>query len=538
MDEHGVPTPRRALPARELPDDAAEGAGPDAAPRRGLWSATGAEDAPAEGASSPGSATPIPPPAVLPVSDVPPAAAGRRYSAEDLPDDDEDRPLPRRSALSPTASRARSPLSNDTPDPVEDAPKAPASRRRLVIGGIVALVVAAMVVAFFFLLTPERLARINTPPTPAIDPVATYLVQPEDLAGVRPDVTWETVTTVTSPDATTPAPKCLTPLSESVDPLDALVRTFSPTSGAAAGLLHQVVTYATPEEAAAAYTARVAQLGACERNTAWTQAGVTATDLADEATGATVVLQAAQPEYHTLVISRTGTRVNVVDATQADAPVAASSLLSALSATFARQCADTGTCPAPSAALADGTPPPAEPFGFLSGVDLPRITAGAGEWHGTPATTTVSTTGSRCEALDLTAQGSEPAQQRILLMQEDAAAPQGFGIDEIVYTFPTPEEAAGFVLALGGNLDSCAERTATAQVAKTADLTGPGTGAAWVVTQRTDEAEGTFRYRVAALAAGNRVVYLLVTSPNEFDFSDEAFHAVALRAAERLTQMP
>ena len=102
MSEQGDPTPRRALPpSDDEPEDAIDD-GP--APRRGEWSATGpgAESTPSR------AGTPIPPPAVLPVPDVAPASAGRRFSAVDLPED-EDRPLPRRSALSPAATRAMSP---------------------------------------------------------------------------------------------------------------------------------------------------------------------------------------------------------------------------------------------------------------------------------------------------------------------------------------------------------------------------------------------------------------------------------------------
>ena len=64
------------------------------------------------------------PPAVLPASEGAPARAGRRFSAMDLPDDEE-RPLPRRSALSPDATRAMSPR---TPDPELDPAVGEAAR--------------------------------------------------------------------------------------------------------------------------------------------------------------------------------------------------------------------------------------------------------------------------------------------------------------------------------------------------------------------------------------------------------------------------
>lgn len=543
MSEQGDGVPRRALPPRDDEGDNTFDDDSTPAPRRGRWAATGPSADPVPSRAL----TPIPPPAVLPEAEHAPASAGRRFSAVDL-HADEVRPLPRRSALSPTATRAMSPHSADEgDDPVvpgggSPASEAPAGRsyRRFAIGAIAALVVAAVVIAAFVLVNGSTSpGNPGGNQTPSVDPVATYLVQAEDLASVRADTTWEAVTTVTQPDASTPAAKCLVPVLESeVQPTSTLVRTFSPTAGAAAGLLHQVETYASDEEAAAAYAARATQLGTCERNTAWAQSGEHVTGLADEATGAVVVLQGEVSEFHTIIVSRTGTRVNTVDATQADEAMAASSLLPALEATYARQCSDAGTCPATPEVTA-GVPPVNDPAGYLTGVDLPRITAGAGSWRGT-APTNVTTLGSRCEAVDLrqAPAGAVTHVQRTLVLQDDAAAPPLFGIDEVLVTYATPEEANAFVASLSANIDDCANRTGTAEVARTGDLAGPGTGPAWVVTRKVDEGDGTARFRVAALAVGNHAVYLMANPSPEFDFSDEAWHGVALRAAERLTQLP
>ncbi len=538
MSEQGDATPRRALPPRDDDVDDTFDDGPDdtPAPRRGAWSAAGSDPAPSR------AATPIPPPAaVLPASEAAPASAGRRFSAVDLPTDEE-RPLPRRSALSPAATRAMSPRTPDGPveaDPDGVATTGGRSYRKLAIGIVVALVVAAVAITSFVLLNPPGGARPGASPTPTIDPVATYLAQPGDLDGARPDTTWQAAATVTKVDASTPAPKCLVPVPESaLQPADTLVRTFAPTAGAAAGILHQVETFATAEEAASAYAARTQQLGTCERHTAWVQAGKAISGLGDDATGLSLVLQGTEPEYHTIILSRTGTRVNVVDATQAQAAMDVGAILPALEATSARQCADNGTCPA-SATVGEGVPIVAEPAGYLASVDLPRITAGAGAWRGVAVASSVTTNGSRCEAIDLTAPpGAGAHEQRTMILQEDAAAPPLFGVDEVVYTFNTPEEASGLVGTLIANIDDCANRTGTAEVARSGDLTGPGAGTAWVVSRRVDQSEATARFRVAVLAAGNHVVYLMANPTAEFDFSDQAWHGVALRAAERLTQLP
>ena len=538
MSEQDFPAPRRALPPRDdgpwVDDDVLDPRETTAA-RGGLWSPT--SDTPPPSAAA---GTPIPPPAVLPVPDVAPASAGRRFSAVDLPGEEE-RPQPHRSALSPAATRVGSPHTPASPASVTAAGQAPGPRRRgLLIGLIAALVIALVLAAIWFLNGPGAgLGRPAPTPTPTIDPVATYLLQPDDLAGVRPDTTWTAASTATTVDTTTPKPVCITPALELENqPADTMVRTFSPAAGEAGALLHQVETYATAEQATAAYTERLTQLGACERNTAWVDGGLTVTGLGDESAGAGIVLQADQPEYHALIVTRTGTRVNVVDATQASAIPDPTTLLPALAGVSTRQCGDNGTCPTAAPTVEPGVPPAVDPFGFLAGVDLPRITAAAGEWRGTPVAAAVTTAGTRCEGVDLTqAPGAVSQQQRTLLLQDDAAAPAGFGVDEVVYTFSTPEEAAGFVGTLAGGIDSCASRTATAEVTRTADLAGPGAGAAWAITRQVDQAETRVRYRVAALAAGNHTVYLMANPTPEFDFSDEAFHRVALRSAERLTQL-
>lgn len=432
-----------------------------------------------------------------------------------------------------------SPRTPDRVDP-EPTPVQPRSYRRLAIGSIAALVVAALTITAFVLLNGGGSATgPKTSPTPSVDPVATYLVQPADLDSVRPDTAWDAVATVTKPDGTTPAPRCLAPSTEATTQASStLVRTFSPSAGAAAGILHQVETFATPEEATTAYAERATQLASCERNTAWATSGSSFEKLADEAVAMTLVLQGTEPEHHTIIVSRTGSRVNVIDATQAQQAMPVDSLLAALTTTLTRQCSDGGTCPE-SPTVTSAVPPSTEPAGYLAGVDLPRITAGVGAWRGTPPLATVSAGGSRCEAIDLTApQGSTAQQQRVILLQDDTAAPLAFGVDELVYTFATPEEATAIVGTLGTNIDGCAARTGTAEVARTGEITGAGTGATWVVTRKLNQASATQRFRLAAMTVGNRVVYLASNPTAEFDFSDDAWNGVALRAAERLTQLP
>lgn len=525
MSEQGEARPRRALPPRdeEETDPVLEESD---LPRRGVWSPTGSSPAA-------GSGTPIPPPAVLPPSETAPASAGRRFSAEDLGDHDE-RPLPRRSAMSPTASRALSPQSPASPGDAEPA----RGRRSVWISlAVVALILLGLGAAWFLLRPGGGFATPT--PTPTVDPVATYLAQPGDLDGVRPGTTWTTAETATMVEAARPRPKCYAAPAEATPAPDTMVRTFAPSTGTAGGVLHMVEAYATPEEAAAAYTARRGQLATCEGTVGWVTTGLDVTGLGDEGTGVMLELQDAVPEHHTIVLWRTGTRVNVLDATQPSEAVDVTAYVGTLTGVASRQCTDNGTCPttvAPTAVV----PPPAEPVGWLASVDLPRITTAAGQWRGTAPVPEITVAGSRCEAIEFgTPPGAAAAEQRTYVLQDDTNAPEGFGVDEVLYTFSTPEEAAALAATLTANYDSCVQRTQTAEVTRTADLAAAEhSGTAWLITRRTDREAGTARFRTAVMTSGNRLAYLMLNPSSTFDYTDAQWQAVAYRAGERLTQLP
>lgn len=468
------------------------------------------------------------------------AGPGRRAASEASPT----RPEPTPAGSGRRFAGASDPLSSSAEGHGTRALAAPAAalgKRRLIVGVVSAVVLAlifgAVVVAqqaglFNGRATPEPSASA----TPSVDPVATYLAQPADLSNLTPG-SWTTVSTATSLDTTTPQAKCLLPSTEQKHaPVDAMVRTFA-AGGDAGAVLHQVSRYDTPSTAAAAYQELITQLGNCDRAPLFAAHGLTITGLSDEATGQVMMLQDATAAYHTILISRTGARVNIMDATQPKQPVKGETLGGVLAAVSTRQCGDGGTCPA-TVAVADGAPLPATPRGWLTAVDLPRLTPGSGAWHGTDVADTVSSTGTRCEALDLTAMpGATKKQQRTFVLRDDTNAPASFGVDEVVYTFASADEARATLTKLGQNMDSCPTRASTATVTKTGDPLGSGNSGTWAVTQKVDQASATASFRSGAAVAGTRLVYLLANPTEQFNFTEETWNGVVARAGQRVAQL-
>ena len=109
-------------------------------------------------------------------------------------------------------------------------------------------------------------------------------------------------------------------------------------------------------------------------------------------------------------------------------------------------------------------PPPGDPAGWLAPGDLPQLTPGVGAWHATDVDQ-MRLPGTQCEGVDLTTvPGASKRSQRTFLLTDDPRAPQGFGVDQAIYTFGSAEEAQSTLTKINQNMEACGSRAATATV--------------------------------------------------------------------------
>jgi hypothetical protein len=298
--------------------------------------------------------------------------------------------------------------------------------------------------------------------------------------------------------------------------------------------------YADDATATQAYAARLVQAGTCADTVALITGANTITGLADSAEVVRLTVQEQTDQFHSLLISRTGRSVSLIDVTTATA-VTASDLANVAAAALSRGCGgELGTCPG-SISVATSAPPAGNPSGWLVPADLPRITPGAGRWGATDPKTTLDVVGSLCEAINLkTVAGTQSVGQRTLLLADDSNAPQGFGVDQVVYTFADAKGVSTLATKLDKNLTGCADRAPTASVKEGPTVKGTGangakiSGSTYQVTQKTGT--NTVVFRVAVLSINNRLVYLLANPSTSFDFSNSDWAKVAVRAGERASQ--
>ena len=540
MSDAETPLPRRGLPPSQ---------GGSAADPARRW-------ADVVGPAVEGSPDQVPPPLPVLPSTSRGASAGRRFSADDLPDDWEPA-APRRSASSPTrfgmspgetqtvprvgAGRyVASPSETQMVTRIGHAtrvagpsPREPWLRRWL--WPIVAVaVVTALVLAGFLLTRPPSAGLAVPSPTPTLSPFS----EPAELDGVRAATTWA-ATTDASPDETRGI-RCVRPSTElSIPPVAGSVhrRSLSATSGEPATIVQQLETYQTAEAATRAFSERSIQLGSCAATPDHLAKGFVVTGLADQSVAAEAVVQDASGAVHRIMITRTGTTLLLVDAT-AQTPLLMDALARAVAPALTRLCGSThGTCPTNPTVTLSSVPPPGDFPGSLATGDLFRVTPGAGSWVGAQIKP-LKLVGSECEGVDLTAPaGVAAAQQHAYVLTDDPKASAHFGLDEVVYTFATDADAKAFSDTVVANVTNCAKTKQTASVTALAKVAGAASGQLFTVDQRKT-VDTVARSRVVVAAQGVHAIYIAANPTSDYDLPDASWLAIAERALARTAQLP
>ena len=411
------------------------------------------------------------------------------------------------------------------------------------LAGILAL---ALVVGGIVFATTRKSTVIVTPtPTPSAttpDPVTeANLLTAAEMEAVAPKAGWKEGTTVTRLTNSTPRITCLANTTGQPNPILTRQRTMTTASAQKLGAMHQIDAYANAAEASKVYELRAAQLAMCNDVPTWLVGADKVTGLGDEAQSVTIAYQDAVAQYHTVVLSRTGTVVQALDTTQLTAAVPTKQVLPAFARAVTRQCATSGGACAKAPDTTPTGPARTETPGWLVPSDLQRVTAGAGLWTSTESQP-VTSKGSQCENMTLASEaGPIRREQRTYLMTQDPAAPQTFGIDEVVMTFASPSDALAFSRKLQGNLMTCATRMAKSVVSDAQTATAVIDGqtvitSTQMVTLPLLQGAQTTRFSTAVIVNGGMVVYLVNNPGPSYDLGKDKFLQIAQRAGQRSSQ--
>lgn len=472
----------------------------------------------------------------------------------DQPDPDATTLLPRTAGGSRVTARDEDDLDDDDVDPRAD-------RRRLITLTAVIAVVAilGLVVGYAIIRASGRPIASPVAGAGSADPgAAAGASEQPSTAPIGDDLTlsadqastldkkrvWKVALTQrgTSADSRN-HPACLSVDSEGAPVAQQTVLRLLGSSGdRAPAALHQARAYASPEEAAQAYAQAARALGDCAMTGAWIYEGHAIEGVGDQAVGVTIeVLGGKRPEYRTVVLTRTGRIVDVIDVASPRKPVSAKRVARVAGAVVDTQCQISGGACSDEPEARDGPPPPGgDQPGFLASGDLPPMGAELTRWVGTTpgAPDPDLLRGSGCETVAWSKVDAESRSHRTYLLADSTSR---FGLDQVIITAKSAKAAEKLAEKVRDGWQSCARRQLTASVADIERVGGPGARSVdvdgWTtrVSQKSDKE--TVDYRVGVVTAGPKAVFLFLNPQDKLDLTPEQFDTVTVRAGQRATQV-
>lgn len=364
------------------------------------------------------------------------------------------------------------------------------------------------------------------------------------------DATWAVAMSQSGLDESSPAATCLAQAAaDQTAPVQTELRTLTASGSRSMSVLHQADLFADSESAIAVFSERAKALGGCDTETAYLMGSDTITGLGNQALSVSVsVIREGKPEYHTVVLARTGRLLNVLDAATTDKPVDPRTEAASMAQIVNSQCVDSGGLCASTPGVTPVVPPiGGDAPGLPVVADIPRLPNQTGRWSATEPVRNPSEIrdGSQCTRIGGVTVEPSTTLTRTYLVQDDEKIPQIYGWDVVVFTVADANAATAFVGEVDRSVTGCKDRQRTASITKTADITGTGAratainGKTWTIRQQTGPNAATdyLDFRVAISAVGNKVVYQFLPLEQRIDFTDAQWQSLTVRAAQRATQI-
>ncbi len=479
----------------------------------------------------------------------------QRPSYDDEHDEDATTVLPRAAASRRERFGSGSAFADEVDDELADAPRLGRGTRLALLVGAVAVVIVAGLAVIFAVAGGGPAGRSLVAPSPATssDPSAasptapallddTELLDPVAARPIAPQRTWTIRDTVRGQSAEAPGPACLgtDPLEGVPTPQQKITRTLTTGGQNPPQALHLAQVYASPADAAQAFAVTSRALGECRLTGDYLASGRVVQGAGDEGAGALITsVQGAGVTGHSVLVSRTGRVLDLVDASQPTRAPNVNTVAAALATVVNSQCAKAGGACANQLTVSDGPPPAGgdEP-GFLTLGDLPPVGKNRAPWIAAPVEAPEADfAGSSCETVSWDTVAAQKKTTRVYLLE---GVPGVFGLNEIKLTTKDPAAAQKLVQTIRSDWTSCAKRKLTATVTTPVPVTGVGAGKApitgYTATVEQKAGDTTTRYRVGIAATGDQAVFTFLNPTDGLDLSQDQWNEVAVRAVQRATQ--
>ena len=466
--------------------------------------------------------------------------------------------------------RSRNGRAADDTDEIDDfdsderKPLGERTRWALILGAVAAVVVVGLAIGYAVFGVGNEQGTVSPPSAPGTgatapatgttsDPPPTggvlltddSMLTPAQARRLDPKRTWKVAITQRGASDDAPVAACFGTDPENGAPVSQqkILRVLSSSGKSAPSALHEASAYATNEEAGVAYSVAAQTLGTCPAPGAWIAEGRVVRGIGDQSVSAVIsVVDGTKTSQHSVIVSRTGRVVNILDASQPGAAITVVRVAAALAEVTTKQCATAGGKCAADVQVKKGPPPlGGDQPGYLAAGDLPPVGGSLTAWNAAPNDLPDENfVGASCETVNWTTVAAEERSARVYLHPDSGNS--YFGVNVIRVTSKDAKAATALVDKIKKDLETCKERRLTATVEDPEKVSGIGArsteiaGYTAVVQQKRSDG-GSDKFRVGIVAAGNKVVYTFANPKGDFDFTDKQWDTIAVRAGERFTQV-
>jgi hypothetical protein len=243
-----------------------------------------------------------------------------------------------------------------------------------------------------------------------------------------------------------------------------------------------------------------------------------------------------------VAVARTGkVTTSTVGTTVGGSPPPARQITQSLADAVAMLCARSGSqnCAKQPAYRVVPPPPSGEERGILAVADLPPVGRIAEPWVGTtPASARVNPSATTCDRADFAKAGATSTRTRTYLIPQ-ASLPARFGLSETYGVFRTPSAAARFLSAIRSTVGRCEHRDLATKVSaehRERRSTPQLDLSSWDLhTEIT--AHQKVRFRLGFVRVGRTVAQLTFAPSPRDDITTTGFHALLVRAGDRLREL-
>ena len=182
-------------------------------------------------------------------------------------------------------------------------------------------------------------------------------------------------------------------------------------------------------------------------------------------------------------------------------------------------------------------PPSGEERGILAVADLPPVGRIAQPWVGTaPAPARVNPSATTCDRADFTKSGARTTRTRTYLIPE-ASLPARFGLSETYGVFPSTKAAARFLTGVRAKVDRCEDRDLATKVTNAQrQRTSSLDLSTWDLSTEVAD-DRSVRFRLGFVRVGRTVAQLTFAPSPADDVTARSFHALLVRAGDRLREL-